>query len=227
MTITHDILRYLEERYNPNLPGRKVPPCGVCGGELQMADTGGPYKNAVYACAGASASVRKASTADERDDAYDHYRRSLWNQPKVHGDPAVMALVKAYREIMRPVRAERDEDYKTEYQERWQPLITTGGQLDEDKIARELADYGWLCRSVSQAYYAVTGGRVSDPRTLPSAVEELIDQRLQEAVSEESGEIASSAVRSELELLLARLVSDAPDESGAIALIRERLEEHE
>jgi hypothetical protein len=65
-----------------------------------------------------------------------------------------------------------ETDYLTTYRDTWADLVETNGQLDRDKVARELHDYAVLLREVPLAYDAVTGGRLSKPNTSSVAIEQ-------------------------------------------------------
>lgn len=52
------------------------------------------------------------------------------------------------------------------FNEFWRELVTDGaGQLDLDKVARELHDYHVVMGEVGKAYDELTGGRISKPNT--------------------------------------------------------------
>lgn len=62
-------------------------------------------------------------------------------------------------------------DYIKAYRQCWQQIVLDGdGEIDGDKLARELADYGDLLQAVSYVYDELTGGRISKPNTVPNLV---------------------------------------------------------
>lgn len=56
-------------------------------------------------------------------------------------------------------------DYLNQYNERWAAIVESDGQLDREKVARELADYSIVLREVGNAYCRLTGDRISKPHT--------------------------------------------------------------
>lgn len=58
----------------------------------------------------------------------------------------------------------------TEQGEFWLPIIKPGGVWDYDAILTELADYRTLLAEVPLVYCHVTGGQISKPNTIASAV---------------------------------------------------------
>lgn len=58
------------------------------------------------------------------------------------------------------------DDYMATFNEFWRDLVTDeSGQLDLDKVARELADYKMVLGEVPKVYDELTGGRLSKPHT--------------------------------------------------------------
>jgi hypothetical protein len=93
--ITQEQLDELEQRYTPMEP----PPCRVCGAELGLADTGGAYRGAKWACSSREASMMLSGGGEAYDKALAHYQASRWDEP-VSGDQAVVRLIRAYRELL-------------------------------------------------------------------------------------------------------------------------------
>lgn len=56
-------------------------------------------------------------------------------------------------------------DYVETYHDFWADLVETDGQLDFDKVARELHDYRTAISQVGLAYDSLTGGRLSKPNS--------------------------------------------------------------
>ena len=54
-----------------------------------------------------------------------------------------------------------NDDHMTIYDMFWRDLVETDGQLDRDKVARELADYHFIIQQLPLVYEHVTGGRMS------------------------------------------------------------------
>lgn len=76
-------------------------------------------------------------------------------------------------------------DYMSAYRDDWQEIVELpDGTLNLDQVARELYDYGNLMRWASEVYDYVSGGLISKPNTLPSAVMDLADERADEAERE-------------------------------------------
>ena len=57
------------------------------------------------------------------------------------------------------------EDYKKTYREFWKPLVEKDGELDKDRVMRELHDFHFVIENVSKVYCELTGGRISKPNT--------------------------------------------------------------
>jgi hypothetical protein len=74
-------------------------------------------------------------------------------------------------------------DYEQEYDEFWRDIVEQpDGTLNLDQVKRELADYAGLMRRVAEVYEHVTGGRISKPETLASAVIQVHDEHVMEVV---------------------------------------------
>lgn len=72
-----------------------------------------------------------------------------------------------------------------DYESFWKPLISNADDsLNEDQIARELADYRDLMRNVSEVYCAVTGERIGKVNTLPEAVIQVANERVDDLIGE-------------------------------------------
>ena len=56
-----------------------------------------------------------------------------------------------------------DRDHMADYRQFWAGLVETGGQLDLDKVARELHDYRHVIGQVPLVYDHITGGRLTKP----------------------------------------------------------------
>lgn len=62
-------------------------------------------------------------------------------------------------------------EYMDTFEQFWESLVTDeDGNLDRDKVARELSDYDTLLRSATRVYFHATGGVVSKPFTAPQEV---------------------------------------------------------
>lgn len=68
-------------------------------------------------------------------------------------------------------------DYMKVYNEFWKGLVTDEqGNLDLDKVARELYDYHIVMGEVGEVYEHVTGGRLSKPNTAAHHVTSYADE---------------------------------------------------
>lgn len=76
------------------------------------------------------------------------------------------------------------EDYKDTYQKFWKALVETDGQLDPDKVMRELHDYKTVLDEVPKVYDHVTGGRISKPNTRAEHVIGAHDDRREEDIKQ-------------------------------------------
>lgn len=82
-------------------------------------------------------------------------------------------------------------DYMATFNEFWRELVTDDtGQLDLDKVARELADYSLLLDEVPKAYDEVTGGQLSKPNTAAHHVVAAADERAADHYARELCEVA-------------------------------------
>jgi hypothetical protein len=70
--------------------------------------------------------------------------------------------------------------YLTTYWRHWAGAIETPQGLNRDQVARELADYSTVMDQVSEAYYELTGGRISKPNTTAANVIEEVQRRARE-----------------------------------------------
>lgn len=52
----------------------------------------------------------------------------------------------------------------------WAPIVCPNGVWDHDAVKAELHDYAMLLESVPEVYCHITGGRISKPNTIASAV---------------------------------------------------------
>ncbi|MEV8638913.1 hypothetical protein AB0395_45390 [Streptosporangium sp. NPDC051023] len=76
-------------------------------------------------------------------------------------------------------------DYEKTYNEFWKEIVEhPDGTLDRDQLMRELADYRMVLREVGLVYDHITGGRISKPNTLATAVMAVADDRVEEIVAE-------------------------------------------
>jgi hypothetical protein len=76
--------------------------------------------------------------------------------------------------------------YARIYEADWRDIIEApDGSVNRDALMRELADYSRLLRQTAIAYDRVTGGRISNPFTMPHAVENAVDELTQEIVDRE------------------------------------------
>jgi len=63
------------------------------------------------------------------------------------------------------------ENYKEIYDKYWKENVEDeNGNLDKDKVMRELADYWFVLGEVPKVYCHVTGNRISKPNTYASEV---------------------------------------------------------
>lgn len=54
--------------------------------------------------------------------------------------------------------------------EEWKKIVYTDGKLDEEKVKKELMDYGFILEQVPKVYSAVTGGMLSKPNYFADVV---------------------------------------------------------
>lgn len=63
------------------------------------------------------------------------------------------------------------EDYEKTYADFWKSIVENpDGTLNLDQVMRELHDYHQMIEQVPLVYSEVTGGRISKPNTMASAV---------------------------------------------------------
>lgn len=77
-----------------------------------------------------------------------------------------------------------EKTYQQVYEEYWKDLVETDGQLDKDKVMRELADYYFMLEQVPKVYMHVSGGRISKPNTYAFEVIQQHDERREEDIQE-------------------------------------------
>ena len=61
-------------------------------------------------------------------------------------------------------------EYVQVFREFWSPMLFEDGEIDVDKVARELYDYGVLLDNVPLVYTDITCGLISKPFTEPRVV---------------------------------------------------------
>lgn len=80
--------------------------------------------------------------------------------------------------------AEQADAIETDYNNFWRDIVEVDGELDREKVKRELVDYHHIMRMVSEVYDECTNGRISKPNTLPAfvigAIRENFDEMAQE-----------------------------------------------
>lgn len=78
-------------------------------------------------------------------------------------------------------------DYMQSYADHWQSIVENeDGTLNKDQVARELFDYTTLIGNATEVYLAVTGERFGKVTTSPSAVIDAANERISEALAEDS-----------------------------------------
>lgn len=81
-----------------------------------------------------------------------------------------------------------DNNWRDVYDTFWKNVVETDGQLDIEKVARELHDYKMLLDQVPLVYKHITGGLLSKPHYRADAVievaEERTSQRIDDALAE-------------------------------------------
>ena len=86
--------------------------------------------------------------------------------------------------------ATEQKTYQQVYEEYWKDLVETDGQLDKDKVMRELSDYKFMLEQVPLVYMHVSGGRISKPNTYAFEVnqqaDEWCDRFIEEALEDEA-----------------------------------------
>lgn len=61
--------------------------------------------------------------------------------------------------------------YQEEYEKFWKEIVENpDGSLNKDQVMRELSDFSTMIQQVAKVYYHVTGGKISKPDTMASAV---------------------------------------------------------
>lgn len=83
----------------------------------------------------------------------------------------------------------------------WADIVKPGGQWDHDQVMRELYDYKMLLDNVPKVYDHVTGGRVSKPNTLASAVQGQADEYLASEIRERVWEAVDEVEAEDLDLI--------------------------
>lgn len=70
----------------------------------------------------------------------------------------------------------------------WKPLIETNGEIDIEKVKKELFDYYTAIEEVSAVYDEITNGRFSKPNTarqyIIQAVRDIQEQECEVAINE-------------------------------------------
>lgn len=93
--------------------------------------------------------------------------------------------------------ADAEVDYMRTYREFWQDIVETDGQLDLDKVARELHDFKGMLEEVPGIVSHVTNGLLSKPNYRAASVitvaEEVMEERIQTAIAEATGSPAKGA----------------------------------
>lgn len=94
-------------------------------------------------------------------------------------------------------RAAPDFDYLATFAEFWHGLVfdQRTGQLDPDKVARELHDYSHLMNEVPEVYGHITGGRMSYVTYYARDVCQIADDHYDEIAQEHGRERAAEALR--------------------------------
>jgi len=81
------------------------------------------------------------------------------------------------------------KEYQKEYHRIWEEIVETDGELDLDKVMRELYDFSNLIESSSKVYCHVTRGLISKPTTTAEVIIRVFDEQrdldIQEAIREE------------------------------------------
>lgn len=121
------------------------------------------------------------------------------------------------------------DDYVKTYHDYWQELVEDkNGNLDKDKVMRELHDYHTLIEQVPKVYEYVTGGATANPMVLPEVIKSLADDWVQEACDDAIKEHTDAKLEKCLTLLRA-IEHLGENYSGSIWKVkaRELLEELE
>lgn len=149
------------------------------------------------------------------DEAVRYLRDVVLPEADAHESAALSVLLarvlpkagRAGSEQARQNRLSRDAtegDYLRTYDEFWRDLVETDGQLDRDKVARELHDYSHLIKEVPKAYVHVTGGTMSYPNYYASDVCAVADEHYQRVAEQDAAE-ETAALREENRDVWARL----------------------
>jgi hypothetical protein len=76
-----------------------------------------------------------------------------------------------------------DPEVEATYREFWASIVEhPDGTLNVDQVKRELHDYRMLLNEVPQVYMHITGGIISKPNTLASAVIPVADEHYEESL---------------------------------------------
>lgn len=59
----------------------------------------------------------------------------------------------------------------------WQPIVSTDGELNEDRVADELFDYYHTRQRLSRLLSAVSNGTLEDPETPWFVIEQYLTQK--------------------------------------------------
>lgn len=88
---------------------------------------------------------------------------------------------------MSTIGARADEDYQRTYADFWAPLVEQpDGQLDRDKVMRELHDYHHVMDQVTQVYSEISG--FSKPNTAAVHVIQAVEDRVERGCKESAAE---------------------------------------
>lgn len=124
--------------------------------------------------------------------------------------------------------SDEEPDYMATYRDFWADLVETDGQLDLDKVARELSDYRVLMDNASEVYDALAN--LSKPNTSAHAViseaysrrEAAIEEATKEAEAERDEALARTArLEQSYNEVFAELSTSLPVVEAARRLVEE------
>ena len=78
-----------------------------------------------------------------------------------------------------------NKEFNQEWNDMWQSLIMTDGELDIQKIKNELQDLVFIYKQVAEVYCYITGNQLSKPMYYADTIIKAFDDEVQEQVQQE------------------------------------------
>lgn len=176
--LSEEGLTYLEEKYS----SEEAPDCPVCGEQLEISSISS--RGTTYACTNATYPTNYNDVGyGEIYKAYtDHYARSCYNSQK-HGDPFVISLIEAYRNLLSNPVSDNDTvvpnndtkilDFLRENQESTADQISQGTKIPLHTVRNlifKMHDLGIVSDdSVTRKAYDTSGNAIGHYRYPPSS----------------------------------------------------------